>query len=613
MALVLKNATSSTSSGTSLLEAGKAFNFITQAMTSKFLNSLERDLDSNPLYIFYGQSVKWDNDNDSPPQPSNAFKNEISARANMIAAKRIDKTDTKAAFRKIVWKGNTVFDQYDPEIDQSVSPNNNFYIVQDNPALSNYGAVYKCLDNNNGSISKYRPSSYINPSVKPQILDDGYKWKYMFTIPGADLTTFKTNQSPNDDFLPISGDTIYKNVSGTIDRIDIDSPGIGYKPSLSSNGKYYSVYDTPVTPLFIEGDGDEISSGSVIINSVNGSGGIATLKGVGEGEAGIDYAGRADRYTILTDPALNRYVPIKLLEDLSDLNTSAISSLIEVNRKISYGVAKINDLGLIESPGAIKIIIGGSGYQEDSKVRIIQCSTIGFGTNYNSNDGISKIKILHSGSGYSTNSVIPISNSPGPSGFVARGVVSPLKGHGGDPRLELNSNAIFINSRITSADASGDLSQLDFPAINDFRQVGLIQGASKYGAASPGVLITSKTVTAKHIMEVTDTGGQVGTIKDSAISNDLEITGSLTRAKGKIVDIFGDGINRTIRYVQVGRTNFQPGENLLFAGVSQPIVISSVSAPEIDVYTGDILFINNNNSIARSSKQTETVNFLIRF
>ena len=69
MSLILKNARSSKTRGSNLLTAGKSFNFITQSLKTKFIDSFESDLGSNPLYIFYGRSNAWGNDNDSPTKP----------------------------------------------------------------------------------------------------------------------------------------------------------------------------------------------------------------------------------------------------------------------------------------------------------------------------------------------------------------------------------------------------------------------------------------------------------------------------------------------------------------------------------------------------------------
>ena len=68
-----------------------------------------------------------------------------------------------------------------------------------------------------------------------------------------------------------------------------------------------------------------------------------------------------------------------------------------------------------------------------------------------------------------------------------------------------------------------------------------------------------------------------------------------------------------VRYVKVGTRDFIANEKLLFANITTPISIAEALPPEVDVYSGDILFINNNEAITRDKQQTETVNLLITF
>ena len=625
MSLILKNARSSKTRGSNLLTAGKSFNFITQSLKTKFIDSFESDLGSNPLYIFYGRSNAWGNDNDSPTKPSNAIQTDIDARRDMLAAKKIRVADTKVAFRKIVWKNDTVYDQYDTGIDQTLDGNNNFYIIQDNPTVINYGAVYKCLDNNNGAVSQYKPFKYINPQIKPQILPDGYKWKYLFSIPGSDLSKFNTNQSPSDDFLPISLDTSFKTPSGTIDRIDINSPGVGYKPSTESNGKYYGVYDSPVVPLFFEGDGQEVDSAQLEISAVN-QGSITAFKN--EDATDIKYGDREDKYTILENEKYNRYVPVKFIEDLesitfdNELTTTAA-------RTFAFGLAKIGDDGRIAKPDDVKIISGGSNYTKGSKVRVVQSSCIAFGVSYHDSptaltgassvakikNGIKRVVIESVGQSYANATLVPIhgtATSEGPKDFNGKAQIAPLQGHGGNPKLELAANSIFINARILGKEGNTISSADDFPAVNDFRQVGLIQKAKNLA----GEELTDLSVSAKYLMKLDDVNNAIETLRTtgSAVADDLMIQGVTSRAKGRIVDIFaGEGVEKEIRYVQTGTRKFLQNEYIIYQGISDAIRIKEIREPEIDVYTGDILYINNNSKIQRDENQTETINFLITF
>ena len=628
--LVLKNARSSKTRGETLLTLGKSFNFITQSLKTKFIDSFESDLDSNPLYIFYGRANTWDSpadtyEADSPPKPSNAIQTDIDARRDMLAVKKINPSDTKVAFRKVVWKSNTVFDQYDTRIDQTLDGNNNYYIIQDDPTIINYGAVYKCLDNNNGSVSQYKPYQYINPAPNPQVLPDNYKWKYMFTVSGSDLSKFSTDQSPSDNFVPINVDTSFKTPSGTIDRIDIDSPGFGYKPTTESNGKYYGVYDSPVVPFFVDGDGIEIDSAQLEIASVNG-GAITAFKN--DEDSDIKYGAREDKYTLLSNPKYNNWVPVKFIEDLTEI-TFESELTTTTGRTYAYGLAKIGIDGKIATPNDVKIISGGSNYAKGNKIRVVQPSCIAFGVGYHDSpaalsgaassakisNGIQKVIIESVGQNYANATLVPIhgsSDSEGPAGFKSTSQIAPLQGHGGDPKLELAANAIFINSRILGRQGNVATSNDDFPAVNDFRQVGLIQNAKNLQGAN----LDLQTASAKYMMVLDDVNNSIETLRTSgdAVSKDLLIQGVTSRAKGRVVDIFsGEGVQKEIRYVQIGTRKFIPTEYIIYKDISDAIRIKSIREPEIDVYTGNILYINNNSKIQRDENQTETINFLITF
>lgn len=90
-----------------------------------------------------------------------------------------------------------------------------FYVVTDE------FNVYKCLDNNNGIRSKYKPTG---TQLEPITTLDGYIWKYMYNIPINLRNKFFT-----DDYMPVVSalsNRFYTN--GTIDNIFISNRGKGY-------------------------------------------------------------------------------------------------------------------------------------------------------------------------------------------------------------------------------------------------------------------------------------------------------------------------------------------------------------------------------------------------
>ena len=117
-------------------------------------------------------------------------------------------------------------------------------------------------------------------------------------------------------------------------------------------------------------------------------------------------------------------------------------------------------------------------------------------------------------------------------------------------------------------------------------------------------------------MKLDDVNNAIETLRTtgSAVADDLVIQGVTSRAKGRVVDIFAnEGVEKEIRYVQTGTRKFLQNEYIIYQGISDAIRIKSIREPEIDVYTGDILYINNNSKIQRDENQTETINFLITF
>ena len=595
MAILNTNSTQDAS-----LVTGESFDFLTQAVKTKFLNSFETDLDSIPLYIFYGKSTRWDSPNaptDSPTQPSNSFSDDISIRQNMLALKKVLKQDTRVAFVQHTWSSGKVFDQYDVNKDHSLAANREIYSFQDSNILANYGAVYKCLDNNNGSGSTERP--YFNPQTAPVTLDDGYKWKYMFTIPAAELSKFQTNQAPDDNFLPIVEDTTYKGDAGTIDRIDITTGGTGYTPyntiPLVDN-------NTPIG-IYVKGDGLEIDTSRIKILSVTTNNAIDTFST--EQENLVQGGGYSRNATY------GNWVPVRF-EDFG-LSDSEISALIDPNRKEAYGLAKINAQGTIDSPRDVIVIDGGSGYTANSEVKIVQSSTIAYGT---VTDGvISSIKITNAGKNHRSATVIPVHAHSSGTDFKGVAQISPINGHGSDAKKELNANAIFINNRVTAtpntAELAAGLQTLDFSRTNDFRQVGLIQGPRGISTVedSPAPFINDETANAKYSLTVNEIDTSVA---DNVVADTL-IVGNQSGATGRVVDVFTSGGNKVIRYNKTGVSDFRVSENILATGLSGNHRISSVTNPEVDVFTGDVLFINNSEPISRDEDQSETVNFIITF
>jgi Bacteriophage T4, Gp8 len=132
---------------------------------------------------------------------------------------------------------------------------NQFYV------RNSYDQVYKCLFNNNGAPSTVMPQINLggqlpsNPWIETS---DGYKWKYLYTIPSGLKQKFFTNE-----WMPVVNDPTVQSyaVPGRIDIVDIVAGGNGYNSNVATSN---------ANILTVTGDG----TGANIVAVVNSTGTI---------------------------------------------------------------------------------------------------------------------------------------------------------------------------------------------------------------------------------------------------------------------------------------------------------------------------------------------------
>ena len=209
-------------------------------------------------YYTFGKSTEWptvtaigtDNisytasSEEDPPSVADTYSAELEVRRDMIYMKNIDANDAAIVVRRVNWAPGVVYDMYDDytsenvsytgaqSIDQSV-----FYVLTDEYK------VYKCLYNNRNGLSMNKP---VGTSTDAIVLDDGYIWKFMYSIPLSlrnkflttsymPVTTALTNQFySNGSIVSYTienrGAKYIKNAWG-IKRFSILDGGVGYAPN----------------------------------------------------------------------------------------------------------------------------------------------------------------------------------------------------------------------------------------------------------------------------------------------------------------------------------------------------------------------------------------------
>lgn len=182
--------------------------------------------DANNIYLAIGKSTAWPDEEN----PSNIFGCLLCQRAvwqNMIGAKKLGGNDIRHVIPRNDWTANSVYDEWTYN---SFSNNNeglanaNYYII------TNDWNVYKCISNNSGSISTVQPNTVSTALISTE---DGYFWKYMYTIPEYEQFYYATS-----NYIPVKTlhtdnnsdqwDVQEAAIDGAIFAIHVEDGGTGY-------------------------------------------------------------------------------------------------------------------------------------------------------------------------------------------------------------------------------------------------------------------------------------------------------------------------------------------------------------------------------------------------
>ena len=513
--------------------------------------SFYRDIRNNNDYFHFavGRTNSWD-DETSPETPIDSDKYISTYRRGMMFTQRIDSADVCLLAKRYDWTSGTVYDEYDDNYTSS---------SQSYTGASSLADAKFFIMTDEYKVYKCISNNSNGPStVKPSStrtsvfeLADNYNWKFMFQISASDQTKFL-----DADYIPVrklTGSPTH-DVNGEIDSISITAGGSGYTSSPT---------------VVVSGDGDGTFSGTATLTggaitgvTVNSSGSgysfafVAFTGGGGAGGTGTVNLGDADALP-------------------------ALQSAVE-----GASVKGTLDRVVITAPG------------KDYAANDVQISVSGDGTGaecsayVNSATGaLTGIRVTNPGSGYSY-ATITITNtapdSPGQLG-AARAIVSPQGGHGSNPVRELFASSIGIT---VSFD---DNTNNDLVLGNDFRQIALIKNMK----TPAGVTYITNTATTCHIIGVPSASSYA--IDDLLTSDD--------GGNFQVIQIVGTNIYLT-------STNPVITVNSVLTNTTQNLAdlsINTLTAPEVDNATGEVIYLDNRSPILRSAEQVEQIKALIRF
>ena len=235
----------------------------------------------------------------------------------------------------------------------------------------------------------------------------------------------------------------------------------------------------------------------------------------------------------------------------------------------------------------VNIPIVSSGYGYGNATVIIDGDGTGATAEAVVNNGrIVKINVTNYGQGYRNARIIINGNGYG---AKARAVLSPYGGFGKQAIKALNARTLMFVSNVFLDTNQG------FALDNDYRQVGIIKGLKKYEST---LSLTQQLATPCWVLD-----SQV----DLTDFNNDDI---ITNANGDRFKI----VSKAQRSMLVSSLdNVKPSiGNILSLGVSS-FIVTAVTAPNVDKYSGDMLFVDNKFAFVPSSEQRVTLRTVIEF
>jgi hypothetical protein len=395
------------------------------------------DFSDTKNYLFIGKVTEWENDN-TPPTTLDSLKEELDAWKNMLVCKRISLNDIVFVIRRIDWTYNTKYTQYDDSSDlySETTPVNFYVLTSDNN-------VYKCISNNNGGASQYSP---IGTSTEEIITQDGYIWKYLYSI-RPELQDFITEEYIPVEYLDELSYTDQRSL-----QLDVEQDAKANKNGSISNIKVTQIGSSyPFAVDYILGDNPETVDHLVQMNIPVGG---TTIKfNTNSNISRID----------------NIYNDNYVVYIYSGTGSGQVRTITDYDG--STGIATVDE-------GFTDAVTTSSYYKILPKIQITGNGTgaIAIPVVNPTTKLINLISVIDGGQNYKDVTVeIKTSKTTESEKTKARAIISPFNGHGSSALIELGCKDVMI---LTKFDKE-QIQNLKF--YNDYRQVGIIQDISVTG------------------------------------------------------------------------------------------------------------------------------------
>lgn len=604
------------------------------------------------VYLACGRISPWPNEIDPPDPGLYSTADIIETKLGLIFYKRVVAgVSAILGTRRVTWVSGQVYTFYDnqPQADGVDLINKNYYV------LTKERHVFKCIWNNNGQPSTVEP--YI--ATPTEILDtsDGYRWKYLYTIPYADYVNFTTGQ-----YMPIRTSTLGLPNGAVIEAKIIDQ-GTNILTSTGSSGNIqltivgsganatgYAVirngmianivitnggsgYDINTSASFTDSNGN-VYNVQLIVNEVNPyydsvtssalarSAGIEHIIIYNKGafyETGTTITFVGDGSGATGTPVLKSTNVIQeiFVTSVGDNILSAdvsISSVLGQGKNATAVISQIRE-GKVYS---ITMTNFGEGYLNAADIVVTLKNVVPvnasnsvvlptFQVKVTQTNIIDKITITNPGSGY-RNISIKVNSTYG-SLFSSRAIIDPISGHGGDVPNELFASTIIYSSEVSFEGEFGDGSTGDFPVSNDIRQNVLVTNPLTFSGAP----LTDLTANACYRFTIdSNTGMTLDSIWYGTTNNRIQLKLVSLRTDGASLYAFFNSVGFDEPVTSSSDPNFTDSITLSTDNTVQHTV-SQILNPEVNVFSGSLIYVENRPPYTRSDEQIEVLKGVIRY
>ena len=273
-----------------------------------------------------------------------------------------------------------------------------------------------------------------------------------------------------------------------------------------------------------------------------------------------------------------------------------VKTLLSDDNSLQWQVQQDAVFGAINS---ILVSTGGTGYTSNS----ISVNIKGDGSFANAyavrnviTSNIQSIVVDTKGSGY-TYANVSITSSHG-SGANAYVVIDPPGGHGSDALHELGGSYLMINVKLDGTEEGKLLVK------NDYRQIHILENPLVYGDTNVASNLVFSQLTVLSL-------GSGLTATDYSLDETVYQGSDLANATYKGVVADWDSANSLLKLTNVEGT---PTSQLIIGNTSTTSrYVSSVSDPDLQPYSGYILYKDNIVAIERAEDQSEDFKIVLSF